>query len=314
MRVSRTSLCVGLVLLCLANHPSNGQDLVRKDNTGRSRSTDSLKSENHPNRIRITRELDYSVSFSNLLLLNWLHDKDANQVMGLQNLKYRMVAENANGFSISNLFTHNLGFQAYFDSITKVYMDDNSLNTKIGFRINKNYSVVVNSNLSSRFLQGFDYSVDDSGKQVIILNSSFLTPLIWTFSLGFGITWKDFGSLSFGLTGGKLTFIQMKKIYEIRHVTEYYGVPEGKNPLFEYGLSLQFLVNRDFLTRIHWDCDLLIFKNYNAPVDLNFKNLIGIRINKFLKTSIQTRIYYEQKVSKNLQLENLVSLGFYVHL
>lgn len=225
-----------------------------------------------------------------------------------------MIAENDLGFSISNLFIHNLGFQNYFDSITKVYIDDNTFTTKIDLRIKKNYTLAFNSNLTSRWLEGFDYSINDSGKQTVILNSTFLTPLIWTFSFGVGVIWKDFGSLNLGLSGGKLTYIQQTKIFEIRHITEYYGVPAGKNHRFEYGLSLQFLVNKDFLKRVHWDCDLLLFKNYNAPVDLNFKNLIGIRINKFLKTSIQTRVFYEGKVSKNLQLENLVSLGFYVHL
>jgi len=312
--VSKTSVFVGLVLLCLSSHLSNGQDLTWKDTLGHPESPDSLKCEHNPSRLRFSQELDYSVSFSGFLFVNWLHDKNANQIMGLQNLKYRMIAENDQGFSISNQFNHNLGFQHYFDSITKVYIDDNTLTTKIDLRIKKNYTLAFSSNLTSRWLEGFDYSVNDSGKQTVILNSTFLTPLIWTFSLGVGVIWKDFGSLNLGLSGGKLTYIQQTKIFKIRHITEYYGVPAGKNHRFEYGLSLQFLVNKDFLKRLHWDCDLLLFKNYNAPVDLNLKNLIGIRINKFLKTSIQTRVFYEGKVSKNLQLENLVSLGFYVHL
>lgn len=314
MWVSLTSAFLGLVLLCFTSHLSNGQDMTRKDTLGLPGSPDTLKCENNPSRLRFTQELDYSVSFNDFLLMNWLHDKNVNQIMGLQNLKYRMIAMNDRGFSISNLFIHNLGFQYYFDSITKVYIDDNTLTTKIDLRIKTKYSVVLNSNLSSRWLRGFDYCINDSGKQIVILNSAFLTPLVWTFSLGVGINWKDFGSLNLGISGGKLTYIQQTKIFEIRHITEYWGVPAGKNHLFEYGISLQFLVNKDFHKWVHWDCDLLLFKNYNAPVNLNFKNMIGIRINKFLKTSIQTRVFYEKKVSKNLQLENLVSLGFYVHL
>lgn len=314
MCVSGLSAFLGLVLLCITNHLSIGQELIRKDSLRFPGSPDSVKTRNNPARLRIAQELEYSVSFNDYLFMNWLHDKNANQITCLQNLKYHMIAENDKGLSVSNQFIHNLGFQHYFDSITKVYTDDNTLSTKIDFRIKKNYTLSFNSNLASRWLQGFDYSVDDSGKQAIILNSKFLTPLIWTISLGFGLIWKDFGSLNLGISSAKLTYIQQTKIFEIRHVTEYWGVPEGKNHLLEYGLSLQFLVNKDFLDRVHWDCDLLLFKNYNTPVDLNFKNLVGIRINKFLKTSIQTRVFYEEKVSKNLQLENLVSLGFYVHL
>jgi len=63
-----------------------------------------------------------------------------------------------------------------------------------------------------------------------------------------------------------------------------------------------------------WDCDILVFKNFNKPVDLVLKNLIGIKINKFIKTSIQTRLIYEEDVSKSLQMENLISLGFAIRL
>jgi len=55
---------------------------------------------------------------------------------------------------------------------------------------------------------------------------------------------------------------------------------------------------------------LLIFKNYLKPVDLVLDNLVGIRINKFLKTSIRTHVTYESAVSRNLQIENMVSVGF----
>jgi hypothetical protein len=310
---SASSIFHALLLLCIMHDLSSGQPVARKD-TVRSHTPDSLNHPDNTSRLRFTGELEYSLTFSNLLLVNWMHENDADHIMGLQNLKYRTLVENSHGFSISNLFIHNLGIQSYFDSITKVYMDDNTLTTKIAFRIKKQYSFDFSSNLTTQCLQGFDYTVNDSGKQVLLLNSAFLTPLTWTFSLGAGITWKEFGSLTLGLTGGKLTYVRQTRIFKIRHIHEFWGVKEGKNPYLEYGLSLQFLVNKNFLKRVHWDCDLLLFKNYNCPIDLNVKNMIGIRINKFFKTSIHTRLFYEEKVSKNLQLENLVSIGFYLHL
>jgi hypothetical protein len=310
--VSRASVFLWLVLLCLANHLSTGQDLAGKDTAGQYRVTDSLDFRKTV-RTHFHHELDYSFSINDFLLFNWLHDNNVNQLMGQQSLKYRVTAD-GKVFCFSNLFTHNLGVQYYFDSIAKVCPDDNTLKTKIDLYIKGKYSLVFLSNLTSRCMKGFDYSTDDSGRQVRTLNSAFLTPLIWTFSCGFGITWKDFGSLNAGISGGKLTYIRQTRIFAILHTTEFWGVPAGKNHLFEYGLSLQLLVNKDFLKRVHWDCDLLLFKNYNTTIDLSFKNLIGIRINKFLKTSIQTRVLYEEKVSRNLQMENLVSLGFYVHL
>ena len=64
---------------------------------------------------------------------------------------------------------------------------------------------------------------------------------------------------------------------------------------------------------VRWNCDLLFFKNYKKPVDMTLRNLFGIRINKFLKTTVQTRILYEKKIIDHLQVENMISIGFYFH-
>jgi hypothetical protein len=47
---------------------------------------------------------------------------------------------------------------------------------------------------------------------------------------------------------------------------------------------------------------------------MTFKNLFGLKINKFLKTSLSTKILYEEKLNKHLQFENLLSIGFSIHL
>lgn len=275
---------------------------------------DSLIKGNSGKKLRYEQELDYSILVSSYLFLNWHHDKNANQLILLQNLKYKFSLPGDSLVRFSGSFVHNLGLQSYIDSLTKIQTDDNTLNTRFDIRIHKNLNFSINSTLASRFMNGYDYSVDDSGRIVKILNSSFCTPLLWTFSGGFSIKWQGFGSLNLGLSTTKLTYIRDKSIFGKQKVTKFYGVPEEKDHLFEYGLSLQFLVDKEFFKRIRWNCDLLVFKNYTAPVDVTLKNNFGIRINRFLKASIQTRIFYEETVSRSIQLENLVTFGFYVHL
>jgi hypothetical protein len=277
-------------------------------------SPDSLFKEIPGKKLTCEKELEYTLSFSNFLFLNWHQDKNANQVTLLQNLKYKFSVSGDSLVRFSLFFLHNLGFQSYFDSLTKIQTDDNTLNTRFDLRIYKNLNFSVNSNLASRFTNGYDYSVDDSGKIVKILNSSFCTPLIWTFSGGLSVRWQDFGSFSLGASTAKLTYIRDQSIFGKQNVNIYHGVPEGKNHLFEYGLSLQFLAEKEFFKRIKWNCDLLAFKNYTAPVSVTLKNNVEIRISRFLKASIQTRIFYEETVSRSIQLENLVTCGFYVHL
>jgi hypothetical protein len=141
-----------------------------------------------------------------------------------------------------------------------------------------------------------------------------MTPLLWTFSTGLGWNLPKVGVVSLGLSSAKFTWIYNRDVFEPPGVLEFYGVPREKRFIFEYGLGMHLLVDKTILKFVHWNCDLQIFKNYQKPVDLIMKNLIAIRVSKFLKATIQTRLYYEKDVSRNIQVENLVSLGFYFDL
>ena len=59
---------------------------------------------------------------------------------------------------------------------------------------------------------------------------------------------------------------------------------------------------------------MLVFRNYTAPVEVTLEDDFGIRINRFLGVGLQTRVFYEEMISRSVRLENLVTIGFYVHL
>ena len=290
---------------------SGGQSQVRCD-------TIALTNLNHAGmpgtpivNFSITQDFAFSFTASNLFFANWQRGKSKCQVSLLQNIRYRSKFINKGNFVIYNTFVHILGVNLFFDSISCFQPDENTLDTRIEIRILKNITFNVLSNLTTRLFNAYQYSSDQSGNNLKTLNASFLTPMLCTFSAGFGFTVTGLGKLNLGLTSAKLTVVSNKAIYTEMGVTDFYGVPKSKNHRFEYGLSLQVLIDKDMLKRVHWNCDLLIFKNYQRPVDLVLKNFIGIKITKYLKTCIQTRLFYEREVSKNVQLENVLSLGFY---
>ena len=170
------------------------------------------------------------------------------------------------------------------------------------------------SQLTTRLFNAHAFGANATGNPGIARSTSFLTPLIWTFSAGLGWTLPRFATLTCGLASAKLTYVRDKKIFDQLKGAEFYGVGKEHNPLFEYGLSLHLLIDRDLNTRVHWNCDLLLFKNYRKPVDLELKNRVGIRISRYLKTTIQSHISYESAVTRTLQVENTVSLGFSINL
>jgi hypothetical protein len=307
-------LWIELLFCCLLWISGYSQELSLKEMIARHLVRNSINIGSIHDKIRFTDELDYTLTANGFILVNWLHDNKVNQVNIFQNLKYQYLLQNDRTFRFSGTFNHNLGFQHYFDSITKVNIDDNILSARLDIMIDGRLAFTINSNITSRLMNGFDYVTTDSGRQIKVLNSAFLTPLIWTLSSGIGYTWKNFGFINLGLSSCKLTSILNNQIFSIREITNYYGIEKGKTHLLEYGFTIQLLIDKDVFRMLHWNCDLLLFKNYHSPVDLAFKNLLGLRINKFLKATLQTRMFYEEKLCKHLQFENLLSLGLYLHL
>lgn len=262
----------------------------------------------------MAHDLEYSLSCTALLYKNRHQESSADLVSILHQLRYRFRVTNANRFKISNSFTHELGFQYFFDSISRFQPDENTLDTHVDFMIGKNLTLTVFSNLTTRFFNSYMYTTNQRGTLVKTLSAAFLTPLVWTFSTGFACVFPRLGTLSFGLSSAKLTGVRNRAVYTGQNITEFYGVPKEKSHILEYGLSMHFLADKDFLKRVHWNCDVLIFKNYRKPVDITMKNFIGIRINRFVKTSLQTRLSFENEASKKVQMEHLVSVGFYFNL
>jgi hypothetical protein len=303
-----------LLLCCLLRISGYSQESSVKELVARYLFRNSFTIGTKPGKIRYEGELDYSLTANGFILVNWFHDDKANQINLFQNLKYICLLHNDQSFRFSGIFTHNLGFQHYFDSITKISIDDDNLAARLDINIDGKAAFMIFSNLATRLMNGFDYITGDSGVQIRILNSSFLTPLIWTFSFGIGYTWKDFGSLNMGLSSCKLTSILNDQIFSIRKISSYYGIDKGKTHLLEYGVTFQVQINKNISRIIHWDCDLLLFKNYNSSADLALRNILALRINKFLKATLQTRVFYEEKICKHLQFENLLSVGFYFQL
>lgn len=262
-------------------------------------------------KFRLTQEMEYSLTGTSLIFYNWQQGNNASVASLVHHFKIRSQLTNAGDVKISNCIFHLLGIQYFFDSISRFQPDENTMDTRIEVRIGENLTFTVFSNITTRIFNSYCYAANQKGTLVKTLNTSFLTPFLWTLSAGFAWVFPQTGTLSIGLSAAKFTWIRDRTIFDRQNITGFYGVPKGKDHVFEYGFSMHLLVDKDFLKRIHWYCDLLIFKNPGKPFDLVMKNQIGIRINKFLKTSIQTRFYYENEVSKSIQMENMFSLGFY---
>jgi len=267
-----------------------------------------------PVRLRLSHRLEYSLTFSGVFFINWDHDPNKNQVMLIQDMTYECRGETDRRFRFSQKIVHHLGIQFFFDSISRIHVDDNQLDTRLEWRIRKNHGCFFSALLSTRLFNGYTLTINANGNQDRILNSSFLTPLTVLFSGGIQFKWPFFGSFNLGITSAKLTWLRDKSIYEEQHTIIYYGVPEDKGYLFEYGISLHLLIDHNIAKWLRWNCDLLVFKNMNLPPDISIRNNLAFRLAKHLRAAFQTRLFYEERISRKVQLENIVSVGIVVSI
>ena len=184
------------------------------------------------------------------------------------------------------------------------------LNTRLEARLIRRISLAAESEISTRLFNRFCIIPGDSNKSMRYLDAGFLTPMIWNLSGGLSVPLKDYGSLLLGITGARFTIVRDQRVFANPGVSSFYGVTPGHGPLFEYGLSLKLLIDHRFLKICRWYCDLLLFKAYHQPSDMQLKSLFEVRISRYWVLSVQTRIIYEHEVCPAIQLENLASFGF----
>jgi hypothetical protein len=300
-------------LICFWCLPANGaaQLLAGKDTVGGSWFLSSPTSGSSLVLFRIDHDLDYTLSCTNLLFSNLQQGKNNGFVSLFQYLNYRVVCQNNRTFRIAGAFVHELGLQYFFDSISRFQPDDNKLDARGEVTLVKNLSLAVVSSLSTRIFNTWYHAQVPGGTLVKSLRAGFLTPFQWNYSAG--IAWKipGLGVASLGIVAGKFTWIRNREVYRDQGNTVFYGVPESKKYVFEYGFSLQVQAEKELFKFIRWNFDLQLFKNYRTPVDIQARNIIGIRITSFLKVTIQTRIFYETEVSDQIRMENQASAGLF---
>ncbi len=298
---------------CMTPAESHGQNLLWNDTLVLLPLSSLAPAGTSLVRFSCYQDLSYRINFSGLFLQNWQQDPNKNNLFLQQQLKYRIQLNSGSAFRVTHLLSHDLGFQIFFDSITRFQPDENTLDTRLELKLSRSLQLIVLSYLSTRFFNCYDYVARSAGVDRY-LSASFLTPLLWIFSGGLGWNLRDAIKVDVGISAAKLTYVRNKKIFSQPGRESCFGVSMDQDHRFEYGLTFHLLIDKAFLTRFHWDCDLLLFKDYHQPVDMTLKSLLAVRITRFLKTSIQTRLYFEREVSSALQIENLISVGFFVSL
>lgn len=174
--------------------------------------------------------------------------------------------------------------------------DKIDLNTKFGRDLGKNMYLTYLLNFKTQFTEGFVYS--DAGRTRI---SNFLTPAYILNALG--IDWKPTPDLSVFIspTTAKTTIVNDQTLVDLAELanTSLYGVEPGKKIRNEVGAYFSGKYTKKIMENVVFTTKLELFSSYsNEPknIDVNWENVISLKINSYVNALITTQLLYDNDV------------------
>ncbi len=174
-------------------------------------------------------------------------------------------------------------------------------NSKYGRQAHNHWYYAGLVNFKSQFAQGFESGV---GSPVI---SDFLAPGYLIGALGMDYKPHDNFSLFVAPLTVKATFVRNERLAD----QGAFGVEEaeydalgnktknGEDLRLEYGGYLRMVYKTEIMENITYQTNLDLFSNYSEDpdhVDVNWDNLLALKVNRFITTTIATTLIYDHDI------------------
>ncbi|TVQ11466.1 MAG: DUF3078 domain-containing protein [Balneolaceae bacterium] len=160
------------------------------------------------------------------------------------------------------------------------------------------WSAVLSGSFQSQFAKGYD-----ADNEVVI--SRFMSPAYITEMLGIAYKPVDFFEAQFGAA-------LKQTIVNDTDLSTFYGLDAGKSFRNEAGLSTFFKLEKEIWTNVFYSGTLETFWNAEKPLgstDVAFNNEFTARINNYLTTNFQFMMVYNDDITKELQIKQVLSVG-----
>jgi len=161
------------------------------------------------------------------------------------------------------------------------------------------YSALVN--FKSQFDAGYNFPNDST------VISRFLSPGYVLGAIGFDYKPKDYLSFFISPVTSKTTIVADAKLADAgaygvakaEYDTAGVKIKDGQMVRSEFGGYLRFTFKKDIFKNVNFATKLELFSNYlNNPqnIDVNWENIVGLKINKYLSASISTNMIYDHDI------------------
>lgn len=241
-------------------------------------------------------------------LQNWVAGGEQN-TLGVNAILNYTINFRKDKHTWDNYFDLGLGFQnaTSFRRFRKT--DDRiDITSKYGRQLTKKWYAAGLVNFNTQALRGYDYT-DTVDTKI----SNFLTPGKLLVSAGLDFRPNN----EFSLFISPITSRWILKKDDSFYASDKFGVPAFKRSYNEIGAYLTAKYNKAITNWATYTGRLDLFSNYKRNpqnVDVFFTNLLAMKFNKWLGTTISLDMIYDDDVLQKTQLKEILGIGLSVKL
>ena len=250
-----------------------------------------------------SRSGTFALAINQGSLKNWAAGGEQN-TLGITSILNLTINHKKGKYNWNNYFDIGLGFQdaSSFNRFRKV--DDRiDITSKYGYAFTKKWYATLLLNINTQSLPGYDYA-DTLNTKI----SNFFTPGKILLAAGADFRPNDHFSVFISPISIKWIFKTDKDFYGI----DKFGVAANKKVYSEIGAYASIKYNRAITSWAAYTGRLDLFSNYKRKpqnVDLLFTNLLTLKFNKWLGSTVSLDMIYDDDILKKLQLKEIFGLG-----
>lgn len=182
------------------------------------------------------------------------------------------------------------------------------ITSKYGYQVSKKWYAAALVNFNSQALEGFDYGTTTNTKI-----SNFLAPGKLLFSVGMDYRPNE----NFSVFISPLTTRWIFKKDPDFFTQAKFGVPALQKSYNEIGAYVTAKYNKPLNKWATYTTRLDLFSNYKRKpqnADIYFTNLLAMKFNSWLGTTISLDMIYDDDIIKKTQLKEILGIGLTVKL
>ncbi|MFZ6052776.1 DUF3078 domain-containing protein [Halocola ammonii] len=230
------------------------------------------------------------LNLSQTYLSNWAAGgQNAISVTGLVNL-FGNYKKNGHEWDNSLDLAYGILTQGDYEQVLKT--DDRiEFSSKYGRRLKEKWFLTGMLNFRTQFAPG--YEIEDGEVNEDVKISDFMAPAYSLTALGIDFKPTDKFSVLMSPTTMKTTIVLDDSL------ATNFGVEEGENIRFEIGGYIKIAYTTEVVENVTWQTKLDLFSNYlNNPenIDVNWENLISMKVNDFISVNITTQLIYDDDI------------------